>query len=304
MSEMLQATQQRSEQREEEVVVGRPRSLWADAWYDLIRNPMFIVPALVVLTISSMAAVPWLWTHIDPTSCHLVHSKQGGTDGHPFGYTIYGCDMYAQVIYGARPDIIIAAVCTLGTTVVGVLIGTISAFFGRWTDTILSRITDIFFGLPFILGALLFLALLGSHSVWSVSAIIITLGWTQMTRIMRGSVLEAKNHDYVLAARALGARGWRIAFRHVLPNAIAPAIVISTIALGTFVSAEAALTYLGVGLQSPTISWGVLIASGQNWAVSGYPHLLIFPCVFLVVTVLSFILLGDALRDALDPRQH
>ncbi|MGH3447288.1 MAG: ABC transporter permease [Nocardioidaceae bacterium] len=278
------------------------RGLWGDAVHDLIRNPMFIVPLLVVLAVVSMAVAPYLWTGIDPTYCPLLHSKEGPTAGHPFGFTIYGCDMYSQVIYGARPDIIIAVVCTAATTLLGVAFGTVAGFFGRWADVLISRATDIFFGLPFILAALIILSIMQSHSVWSVSLVLIVFGWPQLTRIMRGSVLGTKNRDYVEAARALGARNSRIVFRHILPNAIAPAIVLATIALGGFVSAEATLTFLGIGLEQPTISWGVLITDGQNWAVTGFWHLLVFPCGFLLATVFSFILLGDALRDALDPK--
>ncbi|HET7385790.1 MAG TPA: ABC transporter permease [Nocardioidaceae bacterium] len=278
------------------------RSLWGDALHDLIRNPLFVIPVLVVLAVVSMAIAPQIWTGADPNNCHLVQSKHGPSPGHPFGFTIYGCDMFAQVIYGARPDIIIAVVCTAGIATVGTALGTLAGFFGGWTDIIISRLTDIFFGLPFILAALIFLAIVGNHSVYAVSLILIVFGWTQLTRIMRGSVLETKNRDYVEAARALGARNGRIIFKHILPNAIAPVIVLSTIALGGFVSAEATLTFLGVGLQRPTISWGVLITDGQDWAISGYPHLLVYPCAFLIATVLAFILVGDAVRDALDPK--
>jgi peptide/nickel transport system permease protein/oligopeptide transport system permease protein len=278
------------------------RSLWGDSWHDLIRNPMFIIPMLVVLAIASMAAFPQLWTSVDPLDCSIIDSKQGPAPGHPFGFNVYGCDLYAQVIYGARPDVIIAVVCTAGTTILGLFLGTISAYFGGWVDVLLSRLTDIFFGLPFILAGLIFLAIVGSHSVWAISVLLIVFGWPQVTRIVRGSVLETKNRDYIEATRILGARNSRIIFRHILPNSIQPVIVIATIALGAYVSAEATLTYLGVGLQQPTISWGVLISGGQVWAVSGNPHLLVYPCLFLIATVLSFILLGDAVRDAIDPK--
>lgn len=287
-----------SEQRE----VQPGRSLWSDAAHDLIRNPLFIVPMLVVLAVLSMAIVPGLWTGVDPHDCDIINSKQGPTDGHPFGFNVYGCDLYSQTIYGSRPDIIIAVVCTIGTMALGLFFGTLSAYFGGWLDVVISRLTDIFFGLPFILAGLIFLAIVGTHSVWTVSMVLIVFGWPQITRIVRGSVLEVKNRDYIEATRILGARAPRIIFRHILPNAIQPAIVIATISLGAFVSAEATLTYLGVGLQRPTVSWGVLISGGQEWAVSGHPHLLVFPCLFLVVTVLSFILLGDAVRDAIDPK--
>ncbi len=298
MTEPTAINQASSEQRE----VRPGRSLWSDAVHDLLRNPLFIVPAVIILAVVSMAVVPQLWTGVDPNNCDIIHSKRGPTSGHPFGFNVYGCDMYAQTIYGARPDIIIAVVCTIGTTVLGLFFGTVSAYFGGWLDVVISRLTDIFFGLPFILAGLIFLAIVGSHSIWAISVVLIVFGWPQVTRIVRGSVLEVKNRPFVEATRILGARAPRVIFRHILPNAIQPAIVIATISLGAFVSAEATLTYLGVGLQRPTISWGVLISGGQEWAVSGHPHLLIFPCLFLVVTVLSFILIGDAVRDAIDPK--
>jgi len=157
-------------------------------------------------------------------------------------------------------------------------------------------------GLPFLLGALVFLALLGRQNIWTVGAVLVVLSWPPITRIMRGSVISVKSQDYVEAARALGASSPAIIRRHILPNSLAPVIVLATLYLGGFVSAEATLTFLGVGLQAPTISWGITIAEGQELAIGGYPYLLVFPCTALIITVLSFILLGDALRDALDPR--
>jgi ABC-type dipeptide/oligopeptide/nickel transport system permease subunit len=178
-----------------------------------------------------------------------------------------------------------------------------AAFYGRWVDAAISRLTDIFLGLPFLLGAITLLALLRTHSVTSVVLVLIALGWPSVTRIMRASVLATKNMDYVQAARSLGASDTRIILRHVLPNAIAPVIVVATIALGSYVAAEATLTFLGVGLRPPTVSWGVLITQGTQWVFSpGGAHLLLIPAGFLVATVLAFILMGDAARDALDPK--
>jgi ABC-type dipeptide/oligopeptide/nickel transport system permease subunit len=169
-------------------------------------------------------------------------------------------------------------------------------------DTVLSRFTDIFFGLPFLLGAVVFLAIVPERNVFTISMVIATLGWTTIARIMRGSVLATKNRDFVDAARGLGATNGRIIRRHILPNSMAPIIVLATINLGVYVGLEATLTFLGVGFQRPNTTWGLLIAEGQPYAMQGDAHLLLIPCAFLVVTVLAFILLGDMLRDALDPR--
>lgn len=282
----------------------RSGSLWADAWRELYRNPVFIISSLMVLVVISWAVVPQLWTSSGTGGgrCELIENNAGPSSDHIFGTTTQGCDMYAHVINGARPSIIIAVVVTLVSTFIGAALGIVAGFYGGWVDTVLSRITDIFLGLPFILGALVFLALLGSQNIWTVSLILIVLSWPPIMRIMRGSVIAVKELDYVEAARALGASNPSIIVRHIVPNAIAPVIVVATLYLGGFVSAEATLTFLGVGLQIPEISWGITIAQGQDLAVAGFPHLLVFPCAALILTVLAFILLGDALRDALDPR--
>jgi ABC-type dipeptide/oligopeptide/nickel transport system permease subunit len=279
----------------------RSASLWADAWHDLIRNPIFVISALIIIVVSSMAIVPMLWTRADPKECLIQRSRQPPSWEHPFGFSNLGCDYYAQAIYGARPSLTIALSATVGITLVGGLLGMLAGFFGGWTDTIVSRVTDIFFSLPFLLGALVFLSILKSQNVWTIAIVLVVLGWTTVTRIMRGSVIATKNMDYVLAARSLGASNSRLMFRHIMPNAIAPTIVVATIALGSFVAAEATISFLGVGLQPPNVSWGVMINQHDEYASTHF-WLLAFPAGLLVLTVLSFILVGDALRDALDPK--
>jgi ABC-type dipeptide/oligopeptide/nickel transport system permease subunit len=283
----------------------RSASLWVDAWRDLRRRPVVIASAVVILLVSSMAAVPWLWAPNDPTqprNCDLHVSTAKPSGAHIFGTNQLGCDYYSMTVYGARASIIVALCATAFVVLLGGLVGMVAGFYGGWVDAVLSRFTDIFFALPFLLGALVFLSMLRSQSIWTVVLAFATLGWPTLARIVRASVLGTKNMDYVLAARTLGARNARLLLRHILPNAAAPAIVVATIALGGYVSAEATLSYLGIGLQPPTISWGIMIAQGEAFVTSGYPHLLLFPAAFLSVTVLAFILLGDALRDALDPK--
>jgi peptide/nickel transport system permease protein/oligopeptide transport system permease protein len=277
-------------------------SLWADAWQQLRKSPVFIVSTLVVLLVVSMALFPSLWTNTSPDTCILTNARKGPSDGHIFGSTNLGCDMYTHIIYGARPSIFIAVIVTVLTALIGGLLGILSGFYGGWVDTIISRFTDIILGLPFLLGALVFLALLQQQNGKSVTIVLVALGWTSMTRIVRGTVISLRDQDFVDASRALGASNLWLIRKHILPNSLSPIIVLSTLYVGTYVSAEATLTFLGVGLQPPAISWGILVAQGEGLAVSGYPHLLIFPCAALIITVLSFILLGDVLRDALDPR--
>ncbi|MGH3711994.1 MAG: ABC transporter permease [Micromonosporaceae bacterium] len=280
----------------------RNASLWADAGRELIRNPVFVISSVVVLAVMSMAAMPWLWTSTDPDKCTLRFGSDAPTGDHIFGQSILGCDYYSHVIYGAGPSIAVAVMATLGTVLIGGLVGILSGYYGGWLDMILSRFTDMVLGLPFLLGAIVLLSLLESRTVWGVVFALIVLGWPTTFRIMRASVIATKGMDYVQAARSLGASDIRIIFRHVLPNAIAPVIVVATIALGGFVGAEGALTFIGVGLRAPTVSWGTMITDGTDWVLSGIPHLLLVPVFFLVATVLSFILMGDAARDALDPK--
>jgi len=303
MTEQIQSVTAASKHQEGPDPGGeRAASLWSDAWHDLIRRPVAVGAAIVVLLVTSMALVPKLWTRTDPRLCDISQSKAKPSAAHLFGANELGCDYYAMTIYGARASILVAICTTLTVLAVGGLMGMLAGFFGGWVDSILSRIADIFFALPLLLGALVFLSLLRSQSIWTVVLALSVLGWPVLARIIRASVLSTKNMDYVQAARSLGASNGRLIVRHIMPNAIAPAIVVATIALGGYVATEATLSYLGIGLQPPTISWGIMINQGDDWVTQGYPHLLLFPALFLSATVLSFILLGDALRDALDPK--
>jgi len=279
----------------------RSGSLWADALHQLRRNPIFLISLAWIMVVTSMAVVPRLWTSVDPRACNVSQARLPPSSEHWFGTSIVGCDYYAHAIYGARQSLIIAVAATIGVVLLGGVLGMMAAFYGGWTDTIISRLVDIFLGVPFLLGAVVFLTVLKIRNVWTVALVLILLGWTTIARIMRGGVLSAKTQDYVQAARALGGSNPRLMFKHILPNAIAPVVVYSTILLGTFVAIEATLTFLGVGLQAPAITWGVMITQHQVYFLQ-LPGLLLFPAGLLFLTVLAFILMGDALRDALDPR--
>ena len=277
-------------------------SLWADGWRELRVRPLFWVSILVVVVVTSMALFPGLWASGNPETCLLERGSQGPSAAHPFGFTFQGCDMWAKVVYGTSKSLAVGLIATIATTLFGMLVGIFAGYYPGAVDSVLSRFTDVFFGIPFILGAVVFLAVIPIRNVWTISAVLAVLSWPTFTRIMRGSVLGTKNRDFVDAARALGAKNIRIIVRHIMPNAMAPIIVLTTIYLGIFVGAEATLTYLGVGFQRPNTTWGLLIAEGQPYALEGSPHLLLVPCAFLVITVLAFIMLGDLLRDAFDPR--
>jgi oligopeptide transport system permease protein len=280
---------------------GRRSSLWADAWRELRHNPMFIISSALIVLLAVMAAFPGLFTSQDPYACDLKFSLDRPSSEHWFGYDILGCDYYTRVVYGARVSMVIGVVVTVSAVIIAVVLGSLAGYYGGTLDTLIARFTDIVFGLPFVLGAIVFLSVVSTRNLFTVSMVLILLGWTTMTRLMRSSVLGVRDMDYVKAAKALGASDFRMVSRHILPNSMAPMIVYATISVGIIIATEATLSFLGVGLQLPAISWGLMISDAQRQILTS-PHLLFFPGVFLSVTVLSFILLGDALRDALDPK--
>lgn len=284
------------------------RSLGRDAWHDLVRKPTFLVSATLFVVFVVMAIAPGLFTSLTPNSCDLALSRQGPSSTAWFGYDNNGCDVYTQTIYGARASIMVGVLTAIGVLILGGVAGTVAGFYGKTTDTVVSRLGDIFFGIPLLLGALIVLVSFPSGpetpELVTISKVVLSLavlGWPQIMRITRSSVLQVRSADYVQAARALGAGGARMILKHVVPNSIAPVIVVVTIAIGGYIAAEATLSFLGVGLQPPVVSWGLAISRAQDY-VRTSPHMLLFPASALSLCVLAFIMLGDAIRDALDPK--
>ncbi len=285
------------------IQAGPAASLWSDAWRQLRRRPIFLISAFLVLLMILIALFPGFFNFsgYNPRDCPLQEARLRPSAQHWFGTDLLGCDYYARVIYGTRVSIAIGVIVTVFSTAIALVFGSVAGYFGGIIDTLIARITDVVFAIPVILGGILILSLFGQRGILLVSLVLIVLGWPTMLRLARSSVLAVKENDYVDAARALGAGNFRIIRRHILPNALAPVIVYATITVGVIISAEAALSFLGVGLQLPAISWGLMISVAQN-RLRTDPHLLFFPGLFLSITVFAFILLGDALRDALDPR--
>ncbi len=286
-----------------EAQAGTSASLWSDAWHELKTSPIFLVSLAIIIVISVMAIAPWLFTNADPRACNLSNSLVRPSADHWFGFDLQGCDYYARTIYGARISVSIGLTVTTFAALLAVIMGSLAGYYGGAIDAIIARMTDIWFAIPTILGAIVILSLLGNRGFFQVSFVLVILGWPTMLRLYRSSVLTVKEQDYIEAARALGANDFRILSKHILPNAIAPVLIYAAITVGVIISAEAALSFLGVGLQLPAISWGLMISSAQTRILSA-PHLLLFPGLFLSVTVFGFILMGDSLRDALDPKSR
>ena len=217
-------------------------SMWADAWRTLRRNPLFIISGLLIIFIIVVAIAPGLFTKQDPNACDLGNSLSPSTAGHPFGFDLQGCDVYTRVVYGTRTSLSVGVLSTLLVVIVGTLIGAVAGFFGGWIDAVLSRITDIFFALPMLLGAIVVLQMFKtSKSIWKIVLVLTLFGWVGVCRIARSAVLESKNLEFNTASTALGSTPARNLFRHILPNSLAPIIVIATTSLASYIVAEATL---------------------------------------------------------------
>ena len=276
-------------------------------WRRLLRSPGTLIPGAVLALLVIIALFPAFFAGFfgnpDPRVCDLGRSIAPPEAGHPFGFDVQGCDVYANVIYGTQSSIAVGVLTTVLALVVAVVLGVIAGTRGGWIDSLISRLTDVFLGFPFLLGAIIVLNSLPERTVLTVSLVLAMFSWPLLARLMRGSVRATSQAEYVLAARTMGLSWWRVVTRYILPNSIAPVTVVATIMIGSVIVSESSLTYLGIGLQSPAISWGLQLASASG-QFQNSPHLLIFPAAFLAVTVLSIITLGDTLRSALDPRRQ
>lgn len=282
-----------------------PLSMWGEAWRNLRRRPLFIISALLILLIIAVAAFPQLFTQTPADgACYLADSNAGPAPGHPLGFTLQGCDVYARLVYGTRASLLVGVITTVCVVVLGGSLGALAGYYGGWLDAVIARLGDIFFALPLILGAIIVMQLpmfRENRNIWTVVLTLVVFGWPQIARITRGAVISVRNADFVVASRALGVSKFQALVKHVLPNALAPVIVTATISLGTFIVAEATLSFLGIGLPPDIMSWGNDISAAQT-SLRANPAALLWPAGALSVTVLSFIMLGDAVRDALDPK--
>ena len=282
---------------------GAPSSMWGEAWKRLRRRPLFWFAATIIFFAITISLFPSLFTSQDPRYCVLSRSL-GAPElwSHPFGFDKQGCDIYSRVIYGARASVSVGVLTTIAVVIIGGTIGAIAGYVGGWIDAVLSRITDVFFAIPLLLAAIVFMQMFKeSRSIAMVVIVLSTFAWTSIARITRGSVMSAKNEEFVTAARATGASRGRILMSHIIPNSMAPIIVYATVALGTFIVSEASLSFMGIGLPPTIVSWGADISTAKD-QLSDAPMVLFYPAAALALTVLSFIMMGDAVREALDPK--
>lgn len=265
-----------------------------------LRNPSLVVGGVLTLTIV-LAAVfaPLLATHsVDQMNMRARFAMPSAA--HWLGTDNFGRDLWTRIIFGARISLSIALISVSAAAAIGSVVGLVAGYFGGWVDLLLMRITDVFLGFPALILALAIVAVLGP-GVLNVSIALIVVFWTEYARVVRSATLVLREQAYVSAARALGASHWRIIFREILPNTVGPIIVLTTLGLGTAILSESALSFLGFGVPPPQPTWGWTLAYGTRF-IRGEPWLSIVAGMAIMLTVLAFNLLGDGLRDALDPK--
>jgi peptide/nickel transport system permease protein len=276
-------------------------SYWATTWRRLRRHRLAMVGLGIIAGIILLAIFAPLVSPADPLAIDYAHpAAPPGTAGHVLGTDAVGRDILARLIYGTRISLQVGVVAVGIAVSLGTAVGLIAGYRGGVVDNLLMRTVDVFLAFPVIVLAIAIIAVLGPNLV-NVMIAIGLVAWTTYARVVRGQVLVLREYDFVHAAHAMGSSDTRIIIRHILPNTLAPIIVLATVGMATAIIAEAALSFLGLGVQPPTPSWGTMLDEGRGFLRTA-PHISTFPGLAIMLTVLGFNFLGDGLRDALDPR--
>jgi ABC-type dipeptide/oligopeptide/nickel transport system permease subunit len=276
------------------------RSLWSDARSRLLRNPVAMAGgAVAILLVLVAIAAPYIAPY-DPIHQDLANSLAGPSIMHLAGTDIQGRDIFSRIIYGTRISLRIGFLGMLLGCVGGVILGLASGYYGGWADTIIMRLMDVQLAFPGLLVAICIIAIIGP----GLENVILAVGIFSVplfARVTRGQILSLKEQDFIVAARMMGAQDGRIMLNHLLPNAVAPLLVLCTLRIATAILTAASLSFLGLGAQPPIPEWGAMLSDGRAYLAIA-PHVATTPGLAILITVLSFNLLGDGLRDALDPR--
>lgn len=272
----------------------------SDFWERFLKNKMAVMGSLVVLLLFAVSLLaPWIAPY-NPSAIDLKQVLAAPSSAHPFGTDQLGRDVLSRMIWGARISLKVGFVATGIAILLGAILGAVSGYYGRWIDAVIMRFVDIMLCFPAFFLILAVIAIL-EPSIWNIMIIIGLTGWMGITRLVRADFISLKERDFVLAARVIGASDLRIIFIHILPNAMASILVAATLGIAGAILTESALSFLGIGVQPPTPSWGNILTAGKDnidiaWWLSFYPGLAI------LITVLGYNLLGEGIRDSLDPR--
>ena len=302
---------ERFDWQQEESTVSRSR--WTRSWERFKRNRtalagLAIIAVMLFMTIfarpiaiEGITVQPFSLAPFDPTNSNFGALNEAPSLAHPFGTDWSGKDILSRVMYGGRYSLTIGVI-TVGIALsVGVPLGAIAGYYGGWVDEVIMRLVDILYAFPFLVLAIALISVLG-QGFWNMITALVLVVWISYARLLRGEVLSVKENEYVTAAKALGARDRSIIFRHVVPNAMAPVIVQATLGIGTVVLNAAALGFLGLGLEPGSPEWGSMLSAGRDTLIQGYWWVTVFPGLAIFLFVLSINLVGDGVRDAVDPQ--
>ncbi|MBO8170618.1 MAG: ABC transporter permease [Bacillaceae bacterium] len=283
-----------------ERIVGESLSFWQDAWRRLKNNKAAMVSLFTVIAIVLLAIFAPMLSSYTYNEMNTTVRNQAPSMEHWLGTDHFGRDLWVRVWEGARISLFIAATAALADLLIGVVYGVIAGYVGGRVDNIMMRIIEILVGIPNLILIILLIMVMGA-GIWTMILAMIITGWVNMARLVRGQVLQLKNQEFVLASRTLGAQSRRVMFKHLIPNALGIIIVHLTITIPNNIFLEAILTFIGIGLEPPIASWGVLVHEGFRM-IKLYFWQFFFPSLAIAITTLAFNILGDGLRDAFDPK--
>ena len=282
-------------------------SPWYEAWKRLKRNKLAMIGLTITTVLLIVAIFAPLIAPYNPRYAPVIEdgkvelSLQGPSWAHPFGTDKLGRDIFSRVVYGARISLMVGLITQGIALVLGITLGAVAGYYGGWIDEAVSYLIQVFLAFPFILFAIAVMAVFSEPGVDKVFLALGLISWPPLARIVRGQVMSIKEEEYIEAAQSLGASDLRIIAKHVIPNILAPIIVTVTLGVAGAILAEAGLSFLGLGTQPPRPSWGVMLKTGQEY-IRSYPHMIWFPGLAIMIAVMGINLLGDGLRDALDPK--
>ncbi|MCZ7544163.1 MAG: ABC transporter permease [Anaerolineae bacterium] len=272
-------------------------------WYTFRRNRVALVGLLIVVMMVVCAIFADAVAPFDPIEPHYTDRLVPPNGQYPLGTDELGRDIFSRLVYGARISLVIGFVAQGVAVSIGMTLGALSGWYGGWIDDVIMRLTDIFLTIPGLMFLIVWVTIFEPNPITIFLALGL-IGWTGHARMMRSQVLSVKEMEYVTAARAMGVKTARILLIHVLPNAVAPMIVLATLGVAGAILAESTLSFLGLGVQVPNPSWGTMVDVGRNYLPTGKWWYAVFPGLVIMITVMGFNFLGDGLRDALDPTQY
>ncbi|MGH7903654.1 MAG: ABC transporter permease [Candidatus Dormibacteraceae bacterium] len=279
-------------------------SLWGDAWRRLRRNRLALAATVYLVLLGAVAVISIFWTPYSISHEGIMPTYQGPTPAHPFGADALGRDILSRTMVGARISLTVGVVTQVIVLVVGVVVGLAAGYFRGWVDGLVTFVISIFYGIPDLLVAMIIVVVVvGRSGLGGIIFAIVVTRWMDVARLVRGQTLGLREREFVEAARSSGARPLKVMFGHIFPNALGPVIVQATFGVPQAILFEAFLSFLGVGVPPPTPSWGSMAADGIA-SIQISPHIVLFPSIFLSLTLMAFNFLGDGFRDALDPRQR